>query len=135
MCRRTIARCESDCFQEVIENAECQTQCTSDHMVMLGKFLVEKLNKMISEKIPNMCYEWQFKNVITYEEILDRATGKVSYLVGVVADPARATFKGELVKTDNNFTVKGIVERTSMYGKTADCLKGMELREFCYCLK
>ncbi len=136
MCRRTLSRCESDCSQEFVENAPCKTQCSSKHMVKLGEILVEKLNMIVMEKIPVKCQKWKFQRIITYDELLDRSTGKISYLVGIQVEP-KATFRGELSNStsEEKFSVIRIPERTSLYGKTADCLKDTELKEFCHCLK
>ena len=97
-----------------------------------GEFLVNHINKVIlKDLIPEMCAEYELGTIQKANFV---STDRISIIF--TTKPNNASFEADLriIGTEKFEVFENVINRISLYGRTSDCIKTLNLKNFCYCV-
>ncbi|CAI5443938.1 unnamed protein product [Caenorhabditis angaria] len=107
---------------------------TSSLAENIGKAVIDSINSKLKQGgFEDKCTVMEFEKTLSLKKFKNTFDGFYSINLKVKGESG-ATFKAN-VEAKNMFSIiiHGTIERTSIYGRTADCIKSEVHRPFCYC--
>ena len=97
-----------------------------------GKFIVDYINdEILKDLIPKVCHKYELGTIVNSHYV---KADRVSIIF--TTKPNNASFEADiqLLGSDKFKIIENKIDRITLYGKTADCIKNEELKNFCYCV-
>ncbi|CAI5455724.1 unnamed protein product [Caenorhabditis angaria] len=107
---------------------------------IIGRKVIEAVNLELKDGgFDDDCIEMVYAETLSLKRFEHTFHGAHLYTILVKAtEPSLAIFKVDVKVNANNMSevkVLGTIERSSLYGKTANCIKAEFYRPYCYCRK
>lgn len=120
------------CICELGENTENKTESQIKTSRKGAEFILDQINNVIlKELVPHECVKYELFEIKKADFVTH---DKVSIIIQTKLNDA--LFEADLiVKESGKFEIiENNIQRVSMYGKTASCVKSEMLKSYCYCV-